>query len=204
MTPLRRPVLVASAAALVAVALPGPAHAERVTVNDARGDVVTGEGSLVPRGDDGESSTDLVTATLVHTARQVRLIARVRDLRSSDRAATPNAVFYLEVSGGGAFLVRRTGGRPAAELVEMTSDEWVDCRVAARRTPATDRIAYAFDRSCLDDPRWLRFGAYTANDSADHRFGLVDDARREVSTGDGAAVVGGRPIYAGRRDAATR
>jgi hypothetical protein len=169
------------------VASVGPATAQTVTVNDARGDVLrytmtfdeTAEptepvGVAAP----GVTNGDVVRTTIGHTAKRVAVRVKFADLKRTGEFR-------------GDFLSLRTneGVRREVSLmagpgmwrgeVEMTRPNGrpVRCAVQHRINYDTNVVRMSFPRRCASAPRWVQVGLGSMWAGSDMETFYMDDAQ---------------------------
>ncbi|MBD3926596.1 hypothetical protein IEZ26_18395 [Nocardioides cavernae] len=148
------------AAVLVPVVLlaPAAAHAEKVVVEDAAGDVVRLvddmdlDGSL-PAPD--YAGVDVVRTAVAHGANRLRVSVRFGALQRDPfqltvvRVRTPDGSFDV--------VVERLGGKPITSIGR--GSKVVDCRgLKAKVDLGADTVTTSLPASCLGDPRWVQVG----------------------------------------------
>jgi hypothetical protein len=160
-----RPTLIASLAAVAAVASTAPAGAARLLAPDASGDVwVKGSDGVFSEAG-SRANTDVVASAVRHTDRRVNASVRYDDLvRDGDRVVTP---VRLRASNGTTFLLRVTaeaGDRDGtARVLRYTGKGAQTVQVACEGLQhsvsyADDLVAVSVPRSCLGGPTWVRYG----------------------------------------------
>lgn len=161
----------ATLAAVAAVAgLAAPAAAEVEVVDDPRGDVQR----LEMRG--ARSSADILRLTGTHEGGALTFVVDLADLTDTDalfagvRMRTPRGTEFNA-------LVNRTDAGTGVLLYRGLGDETVDCPgLKGRLREQADRMVLVVPRSCVQRPRWVRFGA-TVGAQGTAFYG--DDARRD-------------------------
>lgn len=166
-----------------------PAAAEVEVHDDPRGDVVR-----VQRG--AVASADVLRLRGEHAGSSLTVAMDLVDLTDRDmfvalQVRTPTGADYtVEVGrdeGGdkGSFMSRDTRrGSTAVDCPGLTG------RFFARQ----DRVVVTVPRTCLNRPRWVRFGALAAASSSGPSRIYADDARR-----DGGRFRDDRPVLGGPR-----
>jgi hypothetical protein len=155
--------LIALTSALI-VSVSAPALADSATIRDPKGDVyLSNDGpasSYKPVG--SKPNTDLLRTRVKHTRTSVRLTIRYQNLaRDASKFISYDA--ELRVPGGEIFhgLVVVDPGLASGYVNVTDADYVVDEACTAGRVqvrPAEGRVLVRIPRSCLGDPRWVRFG----------------------------------------------
>ncbi len=142
----------------LALLVPAAAHAEKVVLDDAVGDVVSVTddqelGESVPAPD--YAGVDVLRTTVAFGANRLRVGVRFRALERDPfqitvvRVKTPDRAFDISVE--------RLGGKPIATIGRGPED--VECRgLAAKVDLGADTVTVSLPASCLDDPRWVQVG----------------------------------------------
>ena len=167
---LRRALVTLGIAAGMTVTGVGPSAAQTLTVNDARGDVLSYSMPAEPDGTVEEvepepvlaptvSNGDIVRTTIRHSARRVAVRVKFADLRRTGvvrgdfLAVRTNEGVRREVSlmaGPGLWRgqvdMARPDGRP------------VRCAVRHRINYDTNVVKLSFPRRCVSSPRWVQVG----------------------------------------------
>ena len=143
----------------LALLVPAAAHAEKVVLDDAVGDVV----SVTDDQDLGESvpapdyaGVDVLRTTVAFGANRLRVGVRFRALRARP---LPDHGGPSEDAGQAPSTspCERLGGKPIATIGRGPED--VDCRgLAAKVDLGADTVTMSLPASCVDDPRWVQVG----------------------------------------------
>ena len=168
-------VLTTSALAGLAVLVPAAAHAERVVVVDASGDVQKLDWERSGKDDPKflpapeETSVDVVRTVVAHRGKRLAITARFRDLTRVREHETRTVVvtpdqrrFDVQVTVGGGGRLRTT----------MTRDDRAyTCQgLRAVLDVERDRLGVSVPTACLGAPRWVRVGLMA---------GGIEDTRTE-------------------------
>lgn len=144
-----------------AVAVAGPARADRWTYDDAVGDVTTQattDTSITVTPVPEQANGDIVQVTGTHKARKVSITMRMRAPLTG-----PFMVSAMLRVPGKRFMVMapKMPGFSSTELMELSMDEDASRCRGIKRTVAGDRMSVRITvpRSCLGNPRWFKFGA---------------------------------------------
>ncbi len=187
---LRRGCVTLAVAAGMTVASVGPAAAQTVTVNDARGDVLRytmvdentePEAAAAP----GVTNGDVVRTTIAHTATRVAVRVKFADLKRTGELR-------------GDFLSLRTneGVRREVSLmagpgmwrgqVEMTRPNGRPVRYAVRHqiNYDTNVVRVSFPRRCVSAPRWVQLGLGSMWAGSGMETFYMDDAQLDGQVGD--------------------
>ena len=114
---------------------------------------------------------DVVRARAVHRGKTLRLSVEVRRLARHDYIAswyvrTPKATWWLHYD--------KEQGAAYTSLFHAGGPEVLDCDglhgTASRRT---DRVTVRVPRSCIGNPRWIRFGSSVGHETND--YVVLDD-----------------------------
>lgn len=168
-----------------AVALAGPAHADRWTYEDAAGDVshvVETETSLTVETLPDQANGDVVRVDATHTRRKITLRFQTRTRLTGmfmldGVIRTPGRRFML--------VTARVPGMGGTELLDFSKQKDPTVRCAGlKRSFSADRTAIriAIPRTCLRNPRWFRFGASLTTMAVFTDASYDDDALRTGST----------------------
>ena len=176
-----------------ALLLPAAAHAEKVVLDDAVGDVVQGQGdmeleSAVPAPE--YAGVDVVRTTIAHGATRLRVSVRFRALRRDPfhltvvRVKTPDGAFDL--------VAERLGGKPITTLDRGRRD--VACRGLKTKVDlGTDTMTMSLPTTCVGRPGWVQVGvgsvaADVVEGQPDEGAAYADDAIRIGETRDRIAL----------------
>lgn len=179
---LRRPstTLAASAVALVAtLGLVAPASADVEVHRDPRGDVRQLDAGG-PR-----SSADVVRLRGEHAGSRLTFALDLADLAAPADSGDVYAGVRMRTPNGTEFTAtaNRTDAGKEVTLYRGLGDDVIACPgLEGRFLSDADRIAFVVPRSCVQRPRWVRFGAVVG---AGNSSFYADDARRDGQVGNG-------------------
>lgn len=167
---------VACAALLLGTA-PPPAAAESQSHADASKDVLRvrlADGQVTRLRSD--RAHDIVRSRAVHRGSVLRLSVEVRRLARTDYIAswyvrTPEHTWWMHYD--------KEQGAPYTSLFHAGGPEVLDCdglRGSASRR--ADRVTVRVPRSCIGNPRWIRFGSSVGHETNDHV--VLDDGRLDA------------------------
>ncbi len=166
---VRRAVVALSLSLAIAVALGTvPAHAEKWTHKDARGDVVRttlSDSSSTPQPAPEQSSVDITKVVAKHGRHTLTITVRTRTrmpraLMAFSTIRTPGKRFML-------FSMRLPGMGNSTSLLNFSGggdDPEVRCRGLKRSLDSSKTVmTVSVPRSCLGNPRWIRFSAHLSS-----------------------------------------
>jgi hypothetical protein len=163
MPPRRSLRLTVATFAGLAVLVPAAAHAERVVVVDAAGDVQKldwersgkDDPKFLPAPD--ETSVDVVRTVVAHGRARLEVTARFRDLTRVAEHETRTVVVTPDQS---RFDVRVTVGRGGRLRTTITRDDRAyTCQgLRAVLDVGRDSLGVRVPTACLGAPRWVRVG----------------------------------------------
>ena len=172
----------------LALLAPVAAHAERVVVDDAVGDVLLidltadHDGPRVPH----HVTSDITRTVLEHDTSGLEIVAHFRDLQNAPllrmdvRVRTSHGGFYMTMT--------RVPGKRARLTLVTRSGRAVECApLAGRFDGAGDTVTISTPAECLRSPRWVRVGVMATDLSIEdledpdvHELVIyVDDAQRD-------------------------
>lgn len=166
----------------------GPAAAQTVTVNDARGDVmrytmpVDDTAEPDPEGvvDPAVTNGDVLRTTIRHSARRVAVRVKFVDLRRAGMfrgdflSLRTNEGVRREVS-----LMAGTGMWRGEADMTRPSGHPVKCAIRHRINYDTNVVKLSFPRRCASSPRWVQVGLGSMWAGADMETFYMDDAQTD-------------------------
>jgi hypothetical protein len=172
----------------LALLAPVAAHAERVVVEDAAGDVrfidlaADQDGPRVPH----HVTSDITRTVLEHDTSGLEITAHFRDLQNGPllrmdvRVRTSQGAYYMT-------LTRIAGKRIRLTFVRRSGREVECARLAGRFDRAGDTVAMSIPAECLGSPRWVQVGVMATDlslealeDPEAKLVIYVDDAQRDT------------------------
>lgn len=160
--------LVAAVATTALVGLAAPAQADLEIVRDARGDRVRVHGMSVA------SSTDILRTVARHAGGRLSVTIHLVDLTAGNGLG--EAALVTD-EGRYRLSTNRFRTRTRSYLYEEEDYHRVACDgLRGQFDNARDTITMSVPRSCVDGPRWIRFGASVFSSTGGDTF--IDDARR--------------------------
>lgn len=176
-----RPVLrVAAAAVAVAlVPLSAPAaSAARLTVADARGDMIkVEEGGGNPRPAPDATIGDALRTTVRHTDRRVVVRVAFADLAATGKRLNLWVDLRDETGRTSILGVEATRADRDGHPILMTNrGRDIACAVAHRISYRRDVIRASVPRRCLDNPESVRFRVYTEHVRRSWAYAYLDNA----------------------------
>lgn len=177
-------------AAVLVVVPASAAVADSQTVKDAAKDVYKerANGTLVLARRD--KARDIVRSKATYAHGKLVLWIEVRNLASDDYAAWWNVK-----TNNGHWTVGydKEDGSAYTSLFDG-SQEVLDCDGLRGDTVGRkDRVIVKVPRSCIDQPRWIRFGTWVRHDS--NTVNLIDDGRLNAGFSSTAPKLGSRVRY---------
>lgn len=161
-----------------AVAVAGPAQADRWTYDDAAGDVTTEtmtDTSLTVTTVPEQANGDIVQVVATHKARKVTIALRTRapltgPFMVSGMLRVPGQRFML--------MSAKMPGFSPTDLIDFSADdEAPGCRGIKRKLgPDRMSVRFSIPRSCLGNPRWFRFGVVLSTSALYTDMTWNDDA----------------------------
>lgn len=178
----------------LALLAPVAAHAERVVVEDAVGDVrfidlaADKDGPRVPY----HVTSDITRTVLEYDTSGLEITAHFRDLQNGPllrmdvRVRTPRGAYYMT-------MTRIAGKRIRLTFVRRSGGEVECARLAGRFDGAGDTVTMSIPAECLGSPRWVQVGVMATDtslealedpedpeDPEDEIVIYVDDAQRDT------------------------
>jgi hypothetical protein len=167
MTGPGRFVTVLTCAVLLLAGASAAAAAETQTRADATKDVLRvrfADGQVTHLRAD--RAHDVVRARAVHRGNALRLVVEVRRLARHDYIAswyvrTPKRTWWVHYD--------KEQGAPYTSLFHAGGPEVLDCDgLRGTSSRRSDRVTVRVPRSCIGNPRWIRFGSSVGHETNDH------------------------------------
>jgi hypothetical protein len=178
-TMFRTAVRACALATTVVLATAMPAHAAKVVLKDATGDVWTGDETPVEAG--SKVNGDLKKTVITHSSKKIVVKATYTDLAKNSDMLMFGA--YLRTNEGlkrGVFLTAAPGSRKGeVEFSKGSNEAKASC---AHLTHAIDYVAntitISVPRNCVSSPRWVQVqpGALTMAFESETMGMTIDDA----------------------------
>jgi hypothetical protein len=147
--------------AILVAASTSPAHAQRVTVDDDKGDVWSFAGTPGDYTHDGSiKNADLDELQMRHRDRDLVVRAHYVELKKKVSTAM-NFWFYVRTDQRETFEVRLQiwgrDGSSSAHIGDYWTTEQIDCAALRNRIRfGANTVRVRVPRSCIGDPRWIK------------------------------------------------
>ncbi|WP_183095582.1 hypothetical protein [Nocardioides stalactiti] len=180
----------ASAGLIVAAALTtSPSYAESQTVRDAAQDVYK-EADGAPALSPGDKARDIVKSKASYGNGKLVLWVEVRSLATDDYAAW----FSVKTSNGHWTMGYDKESAPAYTSLFDGAQEVFSCDgLRGGGDRRRDRITITVPRSCIDAPRWIKFGVWMRHDT--NNVNVIDDGRIDAGYSSVEPKLGSRVTY---------
>ncbi len=155
---MRTSLLTAAIASIAVLTTALPAHAEKLALKDATGDVWEADQDTISRSDE-RINIDLKKSTLTHSESSLDLDAKYADLR---RNAKGRFALTLEIRDNesdytyGLVLARSGKPQGRASLSDDTGERVRCPDLDHKLSYGKESIALSIPRTCLGEPTWVR------------------------------------------------